>query len=146
MVRAAGVLGIALAAGLVQASAQARPSSPVRVTIRQEVGVLNEDDPFDLAPALGVAVGLEIHRRAAILAHVVFQGRIENTGRRGPIPDHRSVLAATAEWGPRGWGHYGEQLRIRLTAGALFRDSLATAALVGPGLAVQYGRGLAGLL
>jgi hypothetical protein len=54
------------------------------------------------------------------------------------VPDHRTVLAGAFEYAPAARRRFGEQLRVRLSAGVMLREGLASAAVIAPGLLIRY--------
>lgn len=130
--------GCALATAPGRAAAQ-RDSAATRMLLRAHLGFLNQDDPLDFELAGGADVGADFGGRWALVGRVVAQGEVANPGRSGPVPTHRVVLALAAEYAPDRVGRYGEQFRIRLSAGAMVRQGLATAPVVAPGLLFRYG-------
>ena len=127
----------ALAALPTGAGAQ-RDSAGTRLFLRANVGFLNEDDPLDFELAGGGDLGVDFRNRGALLVRLVAQGRVADPGRSGPVPEHRVVAAIAGEYAPAGHGTYGEQFRVRLSTGVMFRQGVASAPVVAPGMLFRY--------
>lgn len=130
------------AAGLVfalagPATAQPEPRSP-RLLLRGLAGFLNQDDPLDWEFAAAGEAGADFRDRLGIVVRVVGQGRVDNPGRAGPVPEHRVVAAAGLEYAPASRSRFGEQFRVRLSGGVMMRAGVASAPVVAPGFLIRY--------
>lgn len=130
---AATLLAVPIAPGAAQPASE-RP----RLVVRTMAGFLNQDDPLDWEFALSGEVGADFRDRLGVVARVVGQGRVDNPGRAGPVPEHRVVAAVGLEYAPASRSRFGEQFRARLSGGVMIRQGVASAPVVSPGFLIRY--------